>query len=249
MTNVNMMPDETCEELGCGGLRLFQKRKGFRFGTDAVLLADFAAKYPSERTLDLCCGNGIVPLLLSHKSSAKNIFGLEIQEEVHEMSARSVELNGLCGRVELLCGDLREAESIFPRRSFNLITCNPPYMKPGSAKTSAHTAKMIARHELMCTLDDVVAAASKLLCDGGRFCMVHRPSRLADIFCTMRKYEIEPKRMRMILPREGEKPSLVLIDGLWRGGAELEVMPPLVLYGNDGNETKEVREIYERGRK
>lgn len=242
-----MLPGETCEELGCGGLVLFQAKKGFRFGTDAVLLADFAAECESERTLDLCCGNGIVPILLSHKTATKSIFGLEIQKEAHELSLRSVEANRLQDRVKLMCGDLREADRIFERRSFSLITCNPPYMKSGGAKLSEHTSKMIARHELMCTLDDVVRAGAALLADGGHFCMVHRPSRLVDIFCTMRKYEIEPKRMRLVLPRAGEKPTLVLVDGLWRGGCELSVLPPLVLYNEDGSETDEVSKIYERG--
>ena len=246
MTEFEVLPGETCEELGWGDLVLFQAKKGFRFGTDAVLLADFAAACPSERTLDLCCGNGIVPMLLSHNTAAKKIFGLEIQRDAYEMSQRSVAANRLEDRVELVCGDLREADKIFPRRSFSLVTCNPPYMKPGGAKLSEYSAKMIARHEIMCTLDDVVRAAAALLADGGHFCMVHRPARLVDIFCTMRKYEIEPKRMRLVLPRAGKKPMLVLIDGLWRGGCELAVLPPLVLYNEDGSETDEVKKIYER---
>lgn len=244
--NINLLPDESLEELGCGSLVLIQKKDGFRFGTDAVLLADFAKDIHTDRTLDLCCGSGIVPILLSHKSRATELYGLEIQETVYEASVRSVEANSLQDKVHLLCGDLKNCTNYFPRRSFKLVTCNPPYMQPGSGKQCDFDTKSIARHEVLCTLEDVIRAAESMLGDGGHFCMVHRPSRLCDIIYLMRKYSIEPKRLRLVQPKKDSAPSLVLIDGLWRGGSELKILPPLILYDDDGTESDELRKIYER---
>ncbi|MBQ7793764.1 MAG: tRNA1(Val) (adenine(37)-N6)-methyltransferase [Clostridia bacterium] len=238
--------DETLEELGIGSLVLIQKKNGFRFGTDAVLLADFAKDIHSKCTLDLCTGSGIVPILLSQKSNAERIVGLEIQEDIYEMSCRSIEKNLLNSRVELVCGDLKNITSHFPKRSFNLVTCNPPYMKCGSGIKCDDFSKHIARHEIACTLEDVIKAAEAMLCVGGHFCMVHRPSRLADIMELMRKYSIEPKRLRLVLPKAGKEPTLILIDGLWHGGSELKILPPLVLYNEDGSETDELKAIYGR---
>ncbi len=238
--------DETLEELGVGNLVLIQKKKGFRFGTDAVLLAHFAKDIVSDRTLDLCTGSGIVPILLSHKSKAKEICGVEIQQEVFDAAKRSVEANGLSGKVSLYLEDLKNCTDIFPKRSFSLVTCNPPYIAGGSGIKCPDNSKFIARHEVMCTLDDVVRAAETMLKDGGHFCMVHRPSRLADVIEAMRKYHIEPKRLRFVHPHINDEPALFLIDGLRRGGNELRVLPPLILYDKDMNETEELRTIYER---
>lgn len=244
--SVILKEDETLENLGCGSLVLLQKKHGFRFGTDAVLLADFAKDIPSENTLDLCCGSGIIPILLSHKSAAKRICGLEIQEEIHALSVRSVEANNLLGRVFLTCGDLRRSTDYYSRRSFSLITCNPPYMRCGCGEESQSGTKQLARHEIACTLSDVICAAEKLLEPGGHLCMVHRPSRLADLLCTMREYKIEPKRLRMVQPYAASAPSLVLVDGLWHGGNELKILPPLILYNDDSTQTDELLKIYER---
>lgn len=238
--------NESVEDLMIGSLLLIQKQDGFRFGTDAVLLADFAKDIPSKRTLDLCSGSGIVPILLSHKSTAEEIYGLEIQEEIHEMSQRTVELNKLENKVKLFSGDLKNCADIFPKRSFSLVTCNPPYMKTGSGIENENYSKYISRHEELCSLEDVISAADSMLKVGGHFCMVHRPSRLTDIMYLMRKYRIEPKRLRFVLPKADSAPSLILIDGLVRGGAELKILPPLVLYNNDGTETDELKMIYER---
>lgn len=244
--NITLNSDESLENLGCGSLVLIQKKNSFRFGTDAVLLADFAKDIPSDNTIDLCCGSGIIPILLSHKTRTQHICGLEIQEEIHSSSVRSVEANELCGRVELTCGDLKRCTDYYPRRSFSLVTCNPPYMRTGCGETCSDESRQLARHEIACTLHDVVCAAEKLLKTGGHLCMVHRPSRLADVFCAMREYRIEPKRLRMVQPHAASAPSLVLIDGLWRGGNELKILPPLILYDEDGTESAELRRIYER---
>lgn len=244
--NIRLLPDETLEELGFGSLVLIQKRHGFRFGTDAVLLADFAKGSHAQRALDLCCGTGIIPVLLSHKSRVRELFGLEIQQDVYEASLRSVTANGLSDRVRLVCGDLKNCTDYFPRRSFKLVTCNPPYMLPNSGKKCDFDAKSIARHELLCTLEDVVSSAEAMLGEGGHFCMVHRPSRLCDVIYLMRKYRIEPKRLRFIQPKKDAAPSLFLIDGLWRGGNELKILPPLILFNDNGEESDELKEIYER---
>lgn len=244
--SISLNPDESLEELGCGSLVLIQKKNSFRFGTDAVLLADFAKDITSQATLDLCCGSGIVPILLSHKTRTTKLCGLEIQKDIHAVSVRSVKANNLDDRIELSCGDLKDCTKFFPRRSFDLVTCNPPYMRSGCGEGCNATTKQIARHEIACTLDDVVCAAEKLLGQGGHLCMVHRPSRLVDIICTMRKYRIEPKRLRFVQPRSNAAPSLVLVDGLWHGGNELKILPPLILYDNNGNPTAELDKIYER---
>lgn len=238
--------DETLEELMINDLVLIQKQNGFRFGTDAVLLSDFARDIQSDSTLDLCSGSGIIPILLSHKSNAKRICGLEIQKDIHEMSVRSVKANNLEDKVNLSLGDLKNITSVFPKRSFNLVTCNPPYMKCGSGIECEDYSKHISRHEVACTLEDVIIAAESMLKIGGHFCMVHRPSRLTDIISLMRKHEIEPKRLRFVHPKAQSAPSLILVDGLLRGGNELKILPPLILYNDDGNETDELKCIYER---
>lgn len=246
MKDFNLCEGESAEDLGIGGLYLIQNKDSFRFGTDAVVLADFAKTIKSESILDLCSGNGIIPILLSHKTDAEKIVGLEIQESVHKLAVRSVEMNGLCDRVEMVLGDLKNVREYFPKRSFSLITCNPPYMRFGGGIENTNESKYIARHEVMCNIDDVVFSASQMLSDGGHLCMVHRPQRLCDVICAMRKYEIEPKRIRFVQAKPSSAPTLFLVDGLIKGGNELIVMPPLVLYDDDGNPTAEYNRIYER---
>ncbi len=244
--SIFLKDDETLEDLQAGGLRLIQKKDGFRFGIDAVLLADFAKNVRAEEVLDLCCGSAIVPILLSHKSNASQIFGIEIQRTVYEAACRSVELNGLENRIFLECGDLKNAVSIYGKRRFDLITCNPPYMPQEGAVKNELDTKIIARHEVMCTLEDVISQASQLLRHLGRLVIVHKPARLVDIMALMREYNIEPKRIRFVHKKAGAEPSLLLVDGAYRGGKELRVLPPLYLYNDDGSETEEVRRIYGR---
>lgn len=231
------------------GLFIIQKQNGFKFGIDAVLLADFAKDARSERTLDLCAGTGIVPLLLCAKTDTGEIHGLEIQEDIAEMASRSAEYNGLSGRVFIKRGDLNDAPQIYGRGSFDKITCNPPYMKCGSGIQNDADTKSLSRHEVMCTLDDVVRVSSVMLISKGRFFIVHRPSRLADIMCAMRKYRIEPKRMRFVHPSRKKAPNLVLVEGMKDGGEELKILPPLYVYGEDGGYSSEIDLIYGRNTK
>lgn len=241
------MNNETIEDLQCGGLKLIQSKDGFRFGTDAVLLAHFSKNIKAKKALDLCTGNGIVPILLSNKTNIEKLCGLEIQEEAAEFAKRSVLLNGLDDRIEITCGDLRESLKFYQKRSFDMITCNPPYMKAGAAIQNCIDSKTVARHEICCTLEDVIATAEQLLKLNGHFFMVHRPTRLAEVIFCMKKHKIEPKRLRLVYPDGTGEPILFLIEGLIFGNEEMRIMPPLFLKDENGNESDELRKIYSRG--
>ncbi|MCH5185914.1 MAG: methyltransferase [Oscillospiraceae bacterium] len=226
--------DEVIEELGTGDLRIIQKKKGFRFGTDAVILKDFAKGAVCSSMLDLCTGSGIIPILFSAENQCPEIHGIEIQPEIADMAKRSAELNRLDGRIKITCGDLREAERFYQKRYFDVITCNPPYIKAGAGAASNEGSRLIARHEIMCRLEDVIRVSAELLDQGGRLFMVHKPFRLADIFCLMRKYKIEPKRMKCVYSGDADNkisgpPSLVLVEGLYEGKSDLKVEEPVIL--------------------
>lgn len=236
--------DETLEDLQLSGLAIIQKKDGFRFGIDAVLLSDFAKDIRAGEMLDMCTGSGVIPVLLFAKTKIPKIFGLEIQEEVFEMAKRTVRLNNLSYRVFIDKGDVKEGYKIYGKRRFDLITCNPPYMPKGTAVTNELDTKIIARHEVLCTLEDVIKSASELLKQHGHFLMVHKPTRLADILCLMREYGIEPKKIRLVHKNADAEPSLVLVDGAYKGGRELRIMPPLYLYNENGEETEELKRIY-----
>lgn len=241
---MRIFEDETLEDLQIGGLFLIQKKSGFRFGIDAVLLADFAKDIPSQKTLDLCTGSGIVPILLSAKSHTAEIFGMEIQKSVFDTAVRSVNYNNLEKRIFLSLGDVKNAVEIYGKRQFDLITCNPPYMPKGRGIQNPDSEKIIARHEVLCTLEDIISVSSQLLTHKGHLVIVHKPSRLADIIYYMRENDIEPKRIRLIHKSPDSEPSLILVDGSFKGGKELRIMPPLYLYNGDGTETEELLEVY-----
>lgn len=236
--------DETLEDLQLSGLRIIQKKNGFRFGVDAVFLSDFAKDIRASEMLDMCTGSGVIPVLLSAKTNIPKIYGIEIQEEILKTAKRSVELNGLEERIFLECGDIKNGHRIYGKRRFDLITCNPPYMPKGTAVKNESETKIIARHEVMCTLEDVIRSAGLMLKQQGHLVLVHKPSRLADILCLMRNFDIEPKRIRFIHKTADKEPSLVLVDGAYKGGRELRIMPPLYLYDENGEETLELKRIY-----
>lgn len=241
------MDKEFISDLQRDGLVIIQKENGFRFGTDAVLLSDFAKDVRADRIIDLCTGSGIVPILLYAKTKAKEIVGVEIQPEIADMAARSVALNCIGDRVKILCEDLKSL-SLSPH-SFDVVTVNPPYMKAGNGIQNQFDTKTISRHEVMCSLDDVVHRSSQMLKDKGHLIMVHRPSRLGDVICAMRKYNIEPKRLRMVHASVEKAPSLFLIDGAFHGGEELKILPPLIMQDCYGNESAELKSIYHRQNK
>ena len=194
MENGLIMENERVDDLNLGNLRLIQNPEQFCFGIDAVLLADFAAKSIKKgaRVMDMCAGNGIITVLLSHKSAAKSITGLEIQKPVAEMAQRSIKLNALEKRANIVCGDLKDAAGLFGKSTFDNVVCNPPYKETGGGLISENESAAIARHEIMCSLEDVIASSAALLAPGGKLSMIHRPERLVDIIILMKKYKIEP---------------------------------------------------------
>ena len=245
--NELLKENECIDDLQCGGLMLIQSNAGFKFGIDAVLLSDFAKDAPSKRTIDLCTGTGIIAVLLSAKTKTPRIDALELQAEVCDMARRSVEYNGIGDRVFIRQGDLRDAAKIYGKSCFDKVTVNPPYMKAGAGLVNdGARAKMISRHEVCCTLEDVISASAALLRPKGHFFMVHRPSRLADIFCLMRQYKIEPKRLRLVHPSAGKAANLLLVEGVRLGGSELKLDEPLYVYNEDGTYTDEIDRIYGR---
>lgn len=242
----DILADEIIDDLQLDGLKIIQKANGFKFGSDAVLISDFAKDNKSNKTLDLCTGTGIIPLLLSKKTSTKKICGIEIQHDICDMAKRSVLLNNLTEQISITEGNLLDAVSIYGKCSFDTITCNPPYMEQGSGLINKADTKLISRHEIYCTLDDVIRVSQQLLIPMGRFIMVHRPSRLADIITIMRKYKLEPKRIRFVQPSVNKAPNLLLIEGIKGAGKELLFMPNLIMYNDDLTPTDEINKIYNR---
>ncbi len=235
---IDLLPDERLDDLQCKGYHIIQNTKAFCFGMDAVLLANFAKTgiKPGQQVLDMGTGTAVIPILLAAKTEAEHITGLEIQSASVEMSKRSVSLNKLDNRITIVEGDIKEAGNIFPAASFHVITCNPPYMTGNSGLHNPNEAKNIARHEILCTLEDVVAAAGKLLVPGGSFYMVHKPFRLAEIIEKMMRYKLEPKRLQMVHPYVDKEPNMVLIQGVRGGGSGIGIEPPIILSERpDGN--------------
>lgn len=217
MNNVTCGEDERIDDLQRNGYRIIQKKKGFCFGMDAVLLSGFAQVKEGEVAVDLGTGTGIIPILLEAKTKGKHFTGLEIQEEVAEMAGRSVRLNQLENRVDIVRGDIKEASRLFGKASFDVVTSNPPYMNDNHGLKNPELPKAIARHEVFCALDDVCREASLLLKSGGRFYMVHRPHRLAEIITALKTYKLEPKRMKLVHPFVDKEANMVLIEAV-RGG-------------------------------
>lgn len=247
--DISIFENERLDDLQFKGLRLLQKKDGFCFGVDAVLLSHFAQVTKNDKVMDLGTGTGIIAVLLAVKKEPRKVTGLEIQPEMAEMAARSVKLNGLEDRVEIVQGDIKEAVKLFGASSFDAVVSNPPYMGRGGGLLNPADAKAVARHEILCTLEDVVSSAAKLLRPGGKLSMVHRPQRLADIICQMRNNAIEPKCLRLVHPSPGKKPNLLLISGTRNGNPELRVEEPLYIYDSDGNYSKEIDKIYNRDTK
>ena len=236
--------NETLDDLN-NGYYIIQKNNAFRFGIDAVLLSDFA-KSVTGKVIDLCTGTGIVPLLLEKKSTAEIIEAIEIQPEIADMAQRSVSFNSLDKKINIRCADLKDAPDMYGKCTFDAVTVNPPYMRTGSGILNEADTKTISRHEIKCTLEDVIRVSASLLKQHGKLYMVHRPSRLADIFYLMRQYKLEPKIMRMVAPCKGKDPNLVLICAIKSAKSDLKTMPTLYVYDENGNYTKEIDVIYGR---
>ncbi len=240
--------DESLEDLGVAGLYLLQKQSGFRFGVDAVLLTHFTGLKDRESVMDLCTGSGIIPILLAGKTRSRRIMGLELQAKYAEMAARSVSGNQLAERVTILPGDVRDLAGLRTLDKFDVVTCNPPYKARGHGLLNPADELMIARHEVALELADVIRAAAALLRDNGRLCLVHRPERLFDIYRLMAEHGLELKRIRLVAPREGKAPNLLLVEGVRGQRPYLKWEPELRVYRPDGTYTDEIKEIYGDGR-
>ncbi len=241
---IDLKEHERIDELHRNGYRIIQRENAFCFGMDAVLLSGFAAVKPGEKALDLGTGTGIIPILLEAKTEGRHFTGLEIQEEMAEMASRSVKLNGLEEKIDIITGDIKEAGRIFGGASFDVVTTNPPYMNDSHGLKNPELPKAIARHEVLCTLEDVVREGAHVLRPGGRFYMVHRPHRLIEIITALTKYRLEPKRMKMVHPFVDKEANMVLIEAVRGGRSMIKVEKPLIVYREQGIYTDEIYDIY-----
>jgi len=238
------------EDILSNGRKIIQDPDCFMYGIDAVLLSHFVAKevHKGDKVIDLGTGNGIIPLLLADKSENLSITGLEIQSRLCDMAGRSLVLNGLEDKIKIINGDLRKVSELFPKHSFNVVISNPPYMPLTVGRQNEKDQKALARHEILANLKDICSAADYLLHSHGRFFMIHRPSRLAEIICCLKEYKLEAKRLRLILPFEGEEPNLLLIEARKDAGSGLKNEAPLIIRkrnkAGDLSYTEEVLKIY-----
>lgn len=242
--DVILKENERLDDLQRNGYQIIQNSEKFCFGMDAVLLSGFAKVKPGARVLDLGTGTGIIPILLAGKTQAAHLTGLEIQEESADMAHRSVLFNDLQERISIVQGDIKDAKELFGAASFDVVTSNPPYMIAQHGLKNPGDAKAIARHEVLCTLEDVVSQAAAVLKPGGHFFMVHRPFRLAEIIRAMSAYKLEPKRMQLVYPFADKEPNMVLIEGARGGNPRMTVEKPLIIYKEPGVYTDEIYEIY-----
>lgn len=242
--SIELRENERIDDLQRNGYRIIQNSEKFCFGMDAVLLSGFARVKTGARVLDMGTGTGIIPILLEGKTKAAHLTGLEIQEESADMARRSILLNHLEKKIDIVTGDIKEAGNLFQAASFDVITCNPPYMIGQHGIANPDTPKAIARHEVLCTLEDVVKNAALLLKPGGYFFMVHRPFRLAEIITMMTKYKLEPKRMQLVHPYVDKEPNMVLIEGCRGGKSRMTVEKPLIVYKEQNEYTDDIYEIY-----
>lgn len=239
-----ILPEERLDELHRNNYKIIQNPNKFCFGMDAVLLSGFAEVKEGEVALDLGTGTGIIPILLEAKTKGKHFSALEIQEESADMARRSVAYNDLSDKIDIITGDIKEASKIFKAASFDVVTTNPPYMNHHHGLVNPNLPKAIARHELLCTLEDVIREGAKVLRPGGRFYMVHRPTRLVEIINVLTKYKLEPKRLKMVHPYVDKEPNMVLIEAVRGGKSMLKVESPLVVYQAPNVYTEEIYDIY-----
>lgn len=242
--DIFLKENERIDDLQRNGYRMIQNPDRFCFGMDAVLLSGFATVKDGARVLDLGTGTGIIPILLEAKTGAAHLTGLEIQADSADMAKRSVALNGLEEKIDIVTGDIKEADKLFGAASFDVITCNPPYMIGRHGLKNPEDAKAIARHEILCTLEDVISQAARLLVPGGKFFLVHRPFRLAEIMVMLKNYKLEPKRMRLVYPFVDKEPNMVLLEAARGGRPRMTVERPLIVYSSPGVYMPEIYEVY-----
>lgn len=240
----NLKENERIDDLHRNGYVIIQDKKRFCFGIDAVLLSHFAKAKKGDVVFDIGTGTGIIPILMTAKTEAKKFFAIDIQQESVDMAKRSVALNKLDEKIEIFHLDVKNVFDVFSKNSIDVVTSNPPYMNMGGGIVNEYDSKAIARHEIFCNLDDIVKSASLLLKPNGKFYMVHRPNRLCDIICTLRKYSLEPKTIRLVAPYENKEPNMVLIESVKNSKPMLKFLPTLVVYNNQQKYTDEINKIY-----
>ena len=244
---MELKENERIDDLELNNLKIIQNKNGFCFGMDSVLLADFAKNIkPNTKVIDLGTGTGILPILLSAKTKASKIVGIEIQEDVANMANRSVELNNLQNRLEIICENIKNLKNVYETNSFDAIVTNPPYKTKGTGGINELKSKLISRHEITADLEDFISISSYLLKDQSNIYMVHRPERLVDILSIFRKYKLEPKELKLVQPNCGKAPNLVLIKATKNAKPFLKIDKPLYIYKSDGTYTEELLKIYNK---
>lgn len=247
---MELKEDEVIDDLEFEDLKIIQNKKWFKYGIDSVLLSDFAKKMKKDsKVLDIGTGTGIISLLLSKKTNCKEIVGIEVQEKVAEMAERSVKLNHLENKIKIINDNILNIEKYYGPEYFDYVVTNPPYQKKNSGIKSETEVQLISRHEVLCTLEDIIAKSSRVLRDNGTIYMINRPERLVDILWYLRKYRLEPKEIRFVQSKYNEKPILVLVKGVKYSGEFVKVLEPLIIYNNDGQYSDEILKIYNRGKK
>lgn len=241
---MNLKNGETIENLHIKGLRLIQGKNEFRFGIDAVLLADFARTKGKCKICDLGTGTGIIPLLMSEKNPEANFECIEIQEEAADMASRTMELNGLQERIKIFRADLKQPFSVLEKNSFDAVVSNPPYMETFGGNKNKADSLSIARHEILCTAEDVIKTASSLLKSHGKFFLIHRPFRLPQIFSLLEKYNLATKRMRLVFPAKEKEATMALLESEKCAKPYLKTESPIIIYDGSGKYTSQVEEIY-----
>lgn len=244
---IKLEENERIDDLEFKNLKIIQNEKEFCFGMDSVLLSNFAKEIrQNSKIIDFGTGTGILPILLSGKTSNTKIIGVEIQENMADIATRSVKLNKLQDRIEIINEDIKNLNKIFEKNSFDAVVTNPPYKEDKSGLKNESEGKIISRHEVKCNLEDIISLAKDMLKDKGAFYMVHRPERIIDIAELLRKYKLEPKNIRFIYPKEGEKSNLILIKAIKNAKKFLKVEKPLIVYKKNGEYTDEILEIYNK---
>ncbi len=243
--DIELKENERIDDLEYKNFKIIQNKDGFCFGIDAVLLSDFSKNIKKDsKVIDLGTGTGIIPILLCGKTKLKKIVGVEAQKEVYEMAKKSVKLNNLEDKIEIINENILNLENILDTNSYDVIVTNPPYKKQNTGLTNSDERKLISRHEILANLEDFIEISTKMLKDKGEFFMVHRPERLVDIFSLMRKYKIEPKEIRLVFSNVKNPPKMVLIKGVKNGGQYLKFRENLYIYNEDGTYTNEILKIY-----
>lgn len=244
---IKIKENERIDDLEINDLKIIQNKKGFCFGIDSVLLSDFAKTIKkNSEVLDLGTGTAILPILLTAKTSAKHIIGIEIQENVAEMASRSVRMNNLEKKIEIINEDIKRLAEILPTNNYDAIVTNPPYMKTNTGLQNENIEKLISRHEIECTIEDIAKISNKLLKNKGEIYMIHRPDRLVDIVTHFRKYKLEIKNMRFVFPKKDKNSNLVLIKAVKNGQAFMKVEKPLYVYEENGEYSDEIKRIYNK---